>query len=118
MNYAHLTEKDNYPLLRIQEIFDALAGAKYFSKLDFHGGYHQVPIDEADRPKTAFVTRDKFWEYNIMPQGIKNGPPTFQRIVNKLLGRLQWQCVLGYIDDIIIYSKTMTEHLLHIEHIP
>ena len=112
-----VTEKDNYPLPRIQEIFDALAGAEYFTTLDFHGGYHQVPIDETDRPKTAFVTRDKFWEYNVMPQGIKNGPPTFQRIVNKILGRLQWQFALGYIDDIIIYSKTMHEHILHIEQI-
>ena len=112
-----VTEKDNYPLPRIQEIFDALTGAKYFSKLDFHGGYHQVPIDEADRSKTAFITRDRLWEYNVMPQGIKNGPPTFQRIVNNLLGHLQWQFVLSYIDDIIIYSKTMAEHLLHIEQI-
>ena len=112
-----VTVKDNYPLPRIQEILDALAGAKYFSTLDFHGGYHQVPIDEADRAKTAFVTRDKFWEYNVMPQGTKNGPPTFQRIVNKLLGPLQWRFALGYIDDIIIYSKTMHEHLDHIEQI-
>jgi len=54
-----------------------------------------VPIDEQDKPKIAFITRDKFWEYNVMPQGIKNGPPTFQRIVNKLLRRLQWHCKQG-----------------------
>ncbi|CAM4869106.1 unnamed protein product [Rotaria socialis] len=112
-----VTEKDNYPLPRIQEIFDTLGGAEYFSKLDFHGGYHQVPIDERDKPKTAFVTRDKLWEYNVMPQGIKNGPPTFQRIVNKLLGKLQWSCALSYIDDIIIYSKSMNEHLYHLEQV-
>ncbi|CAF2846048.1 unnamed protein product, partial [Rotaria sp. Silwood2] len=112
-----VTEKDNYPLPRIQEIFDALGGSKYFSKLDFQGGYHQIPIDESDKPKTAFVTRDKFWEYNVMPQGIKNGPPTFQRIINKLLGRLQWYCALSYIDDIIIYSKSMEEHLHHLEQV-
>ncbi|CAF1523912.1 unnamed protein product, partial [Rotaria sordida] len=112
-----VTEKDNYPLPRIQEIFDTLNGSKYFSKLDFHGGYHQIPIDELDKPKTAFVTRDKFWEYNVMPQGIKNGPPTFQRIVNKLLGRLQWHCALAYIDDIIIYSKSKSDHLHHLEQV-
>ena len=112
-----VTKKDNYPLPRIQEIFDALANAKHFSKLDFQSGYHQVPIDEMDRSKTAFVTRNHLWEYNVMPQGICNGPPTFQRIVDRLLGRLQWQFVLGYIDDIIIYSKTMNEHLNHVEQV-
>ncbi|CAF3952238.1 unnamed protein product [Rotaria sp. Silwood1] len=112
-----VTEKDNYPLPRIQEIFDTLNGSRYFSKLDFQGGYHQVPIDESDKPKTAFVTRDKFWEYNVMPQGIKNGPPTFQRIINKLLGHLQWHCALAYIDDIIIYSNSMSEHLHHLEQV-
>ena len=112
-----VTEKDNYPLPRIQEIFDALNGSKCFSKLDFHGGYHQVLIDEFDKQKTAFVTRDKLWEYNVMPQGIKNCPPTFQRIVNKLLGRLQWHCALAYIDDIIIYSRSMSEHFHHLEQV-
>ncbi|CAM2726315.1 unnamed protein product [Rotaria socialis] len=112
-----ITEKDNYPLPRIQEIFDTLGGAKYFTKLDFQGGYYQVPIDEEDKPKTAFTTRDKLWEFNVMPQGIKNGPPTFQRIVNKLLGQLQWNCALSYIDDIIIYSKSINEHLHHLEQV-
>lgn len=112
-----VTRKDKYPLPRVQEIFDALTGAKYFSKLDFKGGYHQVPIDERVRLKTAFVTRSNLWEYNVMPQGICNGPPTFQRIVNKVLGRLQWQFVLAYIDDIIIYSKTIEEHLNHVDQV-
>lgn len=112
-----VTRKDRYPLPRIQEMFDALSNSRYFSKLDFKGGYHQVPIDEKDRPKTAFVTRNHLWEYMVMPQGICNGPPTFQRIVDKLLGRYQWQFVLGYIDDIIIYSRSINEHLNHIERV-
>ena len=112
-----VTEKDNYPLPRIQEIFDALQGAKYFTKLDFHGGYHQIPIDERDKPKTAFVTRAGQWEFNVMPQGIKNGPPSFQRIVDRLLGKMQWHCALAYIDDIIVYSKSISEHLQHLEQI-
>ena len=112
-----VTEKDNYPLPRIQEILDTLGGAKYFSKLDFQGGYYQVPIDESDKPKTAFVTRDQLWEYNVMPQGIKNGPPTFQRIINNVLGQLQWTCALSYIDDIIIYSKSIDDHIYHLEQV-
>lgn len=112
-----VTEKDNYPLPRIQEIFDALNGAKFFTKLDFHGGYYQVPIDENDRPKTAFITRNKLWEFNVMPQGIKNGPPTFQRIIDKVLGQYQWNFVLSYIDDIIIYSKSIDDHLQHLQQV-
>ena len=111
------TKKDNYPLPRIQEIFDVLHGSCYFSKLDFVGGYHQVPIDENDKHKTAFITRDQLWEFNVMPQGIKNGPPTFQRIINKLLGNLQWKCALSYIDDVIIYSRSISEHLHHLEQV-
>lgn len=112
-----VTEKDNYPLPRIQEIFDALQGAKYFTKLDFHGGYHQIPIDERDKPKTAFVTRAGQWEFNVMPQGIKNGPPSFQRIVDKVLGKMQWHCAIAYIDDIIVYSKSIEKHHQHLEQI-
>ena len=112
-----VTKKDNYPLPRIQEIFDALHGSRYFTTLDFASGYYQVPIDEADKHKTAFITRDGLFEFNVIPQGIKNGPPTFQRIINKLLGNLQWKCALSYIDDIIVYSKSLQEHIQHLEQV-
>ncbi|CAF4604135.1 unnamed protein product, partial [Didymodactylos carnosus] len=108
-----ITKKDSYPLPRIEDIFDQLVGATYYSKLDFKGGYFQVPLDEKDREKTAFSTREGLYQFKVLPQGVMNGPPTFQRIVNEILGPTRWQYCLAYIDDIIIYSKTFEEHLEH-----
>lgn len=112
-----VTDKDNYPLPRIQDILNSLNGAKVFSKLDFRGGYHQIPIDERDKQKTAFVVNQGLWEYNVMPQGIKNGPPTFQRIVDRLLAQLDSNCALAYIDDIVVYSTSVTDHFKHLEQV-
>ncbi|CAF5186636.1 unnamed protein product, partial [Rotaria magnacalcarata] len=79
--------------------------------------YFQVPLDKADRPKTAFSTRDGHFQFKVLPQGLTNGPPTFQRIVNQILGPNRWKHVLAYIDDIIIYSKNFYEHIQHIEEV-
>ncbi|CAF4929618.1 unnamed protein product, partial [Rotaria socialis] len=76
-----------------------------------------VPLDKADRPKTAFSTRDGHFQFKVLPQGLTNGPPTFQRIVNQILGPNRWKNVLAYIDDIIIYSKNFSEHIRHIEEV-
>ena len=110
-----ITTKDAFPLPRIDDIYDQLTQAKHFTKLDFKSGYFQVPLDKADRPKTAFSTRDGHFQFKVLPQGLTNGPPTFQRIVNQILGPHRWKHMLAYIDDIIIYSKNFPEHLHHIE---
>ncbi len=110
-----ITTKDAFPLPRIDDIYDQLAGATYFTKFDFKSGYFQVPLDKVDRPKTAFSTRDGHFQFKVLPQGLTNGPPTFQRIVNQILGPNRWKHMLAYIDDIIIYSKNFKEHLKHIE---
>ena len=98
-----VTIKDAFPLPRIDEIFDQLTHATYFTKFDFKSGYFQVPLSKEDRPKTAFSTRDNHFQFTVLPQGITNGPATFQRIVNHVLGPTRWQYALAYIDDIIIY---------------
>ncbi|CAM4965625.1 unnamed protein product [Rotaria socialis] len=100
-----ITTKDAFPLPRIDDIYDQLTTATYFTKFDFKAGYFQVPLDKSDRPKTAFSTRDGHFQFKVLPQGLTNGPPTFQRIVNQILGPNRWKHVLAYIDDIIIYSK-------------
>lgn len=112
-----ITIKDAFPLPRIDEIFDQLSDAVYYTKFDFKSGYFQVPLSEEDRPKTAFSTRDNHYQFTVLPQGITNGPATFQRIVNHVLGPSRWKYALAYIDDVIIYSKTFEEHLAHLEEI-
>ncbi|CAF4938729.1 unnamed protein product [Rotaria sp. Silwood1] len=112
-----ITTKDAFPLPRIDDIYDQLTKAAYFTKFDFKAGYFQVPLDKSDRPKTAFSTRDGHFQFKVLPQGLSNGPPTFQRIVNQILGPNRWKHVLAYIDDIIIYSQNFNEHLKHIEEV-
>ncbi|CAF1211156.1 unnamed protein product [Didymodactylos carnosus] len=111
------TKKDSYPLPNIRDMFDHLNGAKYYSKLDLKSGYHQIPIAEEDKPKTAFRTSRGLFEFNVMPQGIKNGPPTFQRIIDNTLGQLRWDCCMAYIDDIIVYSETFDDHIKHLDQV-
>ncbi|CAF3306787.1 unnamed protein product, partial [Rotaria sp. Silwood2] len=112
-----ITTKDAFPLPRIDDIYDQLTIATYFTKFDFKAGYFQVPLDKADQPKTAFSTRDGHFQFKVLPQGLTNGPPTFQRIVNQILGPNRWKHILAYIDDIIIYSQNFNEHLKHIEEV-
>ena len=112
-----ITVKDAFPLPRIDDIYDQLTEATHFTKFDFKAGYFQVPLDKADRPKTAFSTRDGHFQFKVLPQGLTNGPPTFQRIVNQILGPNRWKHMLAYIDDIIIYSKNFAEHVQHIEEV-
>ena len=112
-----ITIKDAFPLPRIDDIFDQLTDAIYFTKFDFKSGYFQIPLSEEERPKTAFSTRDNHYQFTVLPQGITNGPATFQRIVNHVLGPTRWRYALAYIDDIIIYSKTFDEHLDHLNEI-
>lgn len=110
-----ITTKDSFPLPRLDDILDQLSGSYFFTKLDFKNGYFQVPLAPRDRPKTAFSTRDNHYQFTVLPQGIKNGPPTFQRIVNQVLGPTRWKYCLAYIDDVLIFSKTFDDHLHHLD---
>ncbi|CAF5162966.1 unnamed protein product, partial [Rotaria magnacalcarata] len=101
-----ITIKNAFPLPRIEEIFDQLSDAVYYTKFDFKSGYFQVPLSKEDRAKTAFSTRDNHYQFTVLPQGITNGPATFQRLINHILGPAGWKYALAYIDDVIIYSKT------------
>lgn len=105
------TIKDSYSLPRIEESLDALEGAKWFSSLDLQSGYWQIEVAEKDKPKTAFVTPMGFFECNRLPFGLTSSPATFQRLMDKCLGDLNYKQCLVYLDDIIIFSKTLDEHL-------
>ena len=111
------TITDSWPLPRIDEMLARLRGAKYFSKLDLRDGYHQVPVKESDRFKMAFTCRYGTFEFNVMTFGFKNAPAHFQRSMNLLLADLLDECVLVYMDDILIYSKTASEHRDHVKQV-
>lgn len=105
------TQKDAYPLPKIEECLDTLSGSKLFSTLDLLSGYHQFEVNEKDRPRTAFITKYGLFEYTRMPFGLCNAPSTFQRGMELVLRRLQWVTLLIYLDDVIITGKTFKEYL-------
>ena len=107
------SEKDAFPLPRIDQVWPLLSKAKYFASLDLLMGYHQVVMDPKDRAKTAFLTHRGLFVYNVMPFGLCNAPATFQRLMEKILGTLVSNGVLVYLDDILIYAET-PEQLLDI----
>ena len=106
---------ESYPLLLIDEIFDAMAGSKIFSKLDAEAGYHQVDLKAEDRHKTAFSCKQGVFEYVKMPFGLVNAPSTFQRIMENILRKYIWNFVVVYLDDIIIFSKDLKAHEEHLK---
>src|SRR5207249_3844252 len=87
------------------------------SSIDLASGYWQIEMDEKDREKTAFTCHLGLFEFNVMPFGLKNAPPTFQRMMNEILKDWLDEFVVVYIDDILIYSKTFDEHLEHLERV-
>ena len=105
------TRKDAFPLPRIDESLDALTGARWFSTMDLASGYNQVPVAESDRPKTAFCTPFGLFEWNRMPFGLCNAPSTFQRLMQRIFGDQQCQSLLLYLDDIVVFSSTIDQHL-------
>ena len=110
-----VTVKDAYPLPRIDESLDQLAGSKWFSCLDLSAGYWQVEIEPGDKQKTAFTTRRGLFEYNVMPFGLCNAPATFERLMETVLSGLHWQICLIYLDDIIIFGKTFKEMITNLD---
>ena len=112
-----ITRKDAYPLPRVDDTLDTLAGAKWFSALDLLSGYWQVEVAAEDREKTAFCSPEGLFEFNVMPFGLCNAPATFQRLMDMVLTGLQWDSCLVYLDDILIIGKTFSEHLLNLRNV-
>ena len=109
------TVRDAYSLPRIEESLESLSGATVFTTLDLKSGYWQVKMDPKSQPYTAFTVGPLgFYECARMPFGLTNAPATFQRLMNSCLGDLQHKFCLLYIDDIVIYSATPTDHLQHL----
>ena len=109
-----VTRKDAYPLPRVDDTLDTLAGSKWFSTLDLLSGYWQVEVNPDDRGKTAFCTHEGLFEFRVMPFGLCNAPATFQRLMDAVLAGLQWSSCLVYIDDIVIPGRTFQAHLANL----
>jgi hypothetical protein len=109
-----VTIKNKYPLPRIDILFDQLAGAIVFSKVDLHSSYHQIKISPEDVPKTAFSTRYGLYEYLVMSFGLTNAPAHFMYLMNSVFMSELNKFVVVFVDDILIYSKSEEEHVQHL----
>lgn len=103
-----------YPLPLISDLLDSLQGAKYYSSLDLCSGYWQMLLDPKDRHKTAFATEFGLFQWNRLPQGLKNAASSFQRLLEIVLAGLKDWNINTYIDDLIIASKTFDDHLIRL----
>jgi len=112
-----ITVKNKYPLPLMDELFDRVQGAKYFSSIDLRDGFYQILLREEDRQKTAFRTRFGSYEYTVLPMGLCNAPSTFMQLMNDTFRDLLDKSVLSFLDDILIFSRTREEHLRHIREV-
>ncbi len=112
-----ITVKDAYPIPRIDDALDALGGAKWFSTLDLAAGYWQVALDQDAKDKTAFSTPSGLYSWNVLPFGLCNAPSTFERLMERVLAGLRWETLLVYLDDIIIFGRTIPESIERLEEV-
>ena len=114
-----VTKTDQFPLPRIDDMLDQLGRAKYFTTLDLAAGYWQVKMHPEAKEKTAFVTYQGLYEFNVMPFGLKNAPAVFQRLMQRVLMGLNPASgpdfVATYLDDVLIFSPSFEEHLIHLQ---
>lgn len=97
--------------LKQQESLDALSGAKWCFTLDLAAGHNQVPVSQKDKANTAFCTPFGLFEWNRMPFGLCNAPSTFQRLMERIFGDQHCQSLLLYLDDVVVFSSTVEEHM-------
>ncbi|KAL7297542.1 hypothetical protein TKK_0009902 [Trichogramma kaykai] len=118
IDYRKLNENtidDRYPLPRMEDILENLGKCSYFSTLDLAQGFHQIPLHSNSIEKTAFTVENGHYEYIRMPFGLKNAPASFQRMMDKILMKYLYKFCFVYMDDIVIFSKSLQEHLQHIK---
>jgi hypothetical protein len=107
----NVTQKDAYPLPRTDMCLESMSGAKWFSTFDLRSGYHQVELAEEDADKTAFICREGMFKFTTMPFGLCNAGATFQRLMDVVMSGLAFEICLVYLDDIIVFSVTLEQHM-------
>lgn len=118
VDFRKLNEKtldDKYPIPNISDVLDKLGKCQYFTTLDLTNGFHQVEMDPQDICKTAFNVEHGHFEFLRMPMGLKNSPSTFQRVMDNVLRGLQNDICLVYLDDIVVFSTSLQEHMVNLE---
>jgi len=109
-----VTIKNRYALPRVDDLLDRLLRAIFFSKIDLRSGYHQLLMASQDIYKTAFTTRYGHYEFLVLPFGLCNAPATFMRLMNDIFREELDTCVVIYIDDILVFSRSAEEHIQHL----
>lgn len=109
--------KDAYPLPRVDDCLDSLAGGHWFSCLDLNQGFYQVELHPEDRDKTAFSSSQGLYQFTVTPFGLATSPSVFERLMEDVLRGLQWEECLLYMDDIIVPGSTFKEELTRLEHV-
>ena len=106
-----VTKKDNYPLPHIRDVVDKMEGSVFWTTLDAASAYWSMPLDEQAKEKTAFAVPKWKFEFNVTPYGLCNAGSSYQRLMDICLSGLPSSCILAYMDDIVIFSRTFSEHM-------